>query len=177
MSHTVHPLSRRAFLYGGVRLAVVVAGLVGVARIPDVHADTKKKPKIKSVAERTDEQRSTCEGLGGKLAVLDGPDGGNTTECKGGSRNGYTCINTKKASTCSFALTTVPTKPGGGGAAPPSGGTEDPTDPASPFTEPAVPPTGGNEQPSDGGNEPPSGGGGQPGGRRGRSRGQQRTAE
>ena len=46
MAHTVNPLTRRAFLHGGVRLSLVVAGLVGVPRVPDVAADKKKKRKL-----------------------------------------------------------------------------------------------------------------------------------
>lgn len=153
MSHTMSPLTRRSFIHGGARLSLALAALLASRQAPHVAAGKKKKPKQLSVAERTDIQRESCELYGGQLAVLDGPNGGNTTECKGGEDDGMTCINTKKASKCSQARTQEPTKPGGGGAVPPSGGNEDPTDPSSPVTDPAAPPAGGNEQPSDGGSQ------------------------
>jgi hypothetical protein len=160
-------VSRRGVL-ARLLLAAAVAPVLGVTRADNVAADKKKKkkPKITSVADRTDSQRFLCEEGGGKLAVQDGPEGsgGNTTECKGGTDNGRTCINTKKSTKCSQALTSSPTKPGGGGAVPPSGGVENPSGGANPGGGGAVPPSGGNEDPTGGANPgggahvPPGGG-------------------
>jgi hypothetical protein len=166
MSHTMSPLTRRAVLHGGARLALALTALLGGTRAADVHAgkNRKKKPKIGSVAERTEDQRQSCEAFGGQLAVMDGPDGCgcNTTECKGGG-DGLVCTNTPKKTSCSYPLTDPTDGPLDDVHTPPTDGNEDPRDPSSPVTDPVAPPAGGNEQPS-GGDEPPSGGGGQPGG-------------
>ena len=87
--------------------------MAGLRLAEPVAAGKKKKPKPPSVAERTEAQRELCKIGGGTQAVLDGPNGGNITECKGGDSDGWTCINTKKASRCAMQRTNPPTKPGG----------------------------------------------------------------
>ena len=165
MSNMMSPVTRRLFLHRGARLSLALTFLLGSMQAADVHAGKKKKKqKVPSVAERTEAQRLICAINGGQLVVLDGPDGGNTTECKGGSDDGTTCINTKKKTTCWYARTDLGTKPGGGGAVPPSGGNEDPTGPSSPVTDPAAPPPVGNEQPGGGAAQPGGGGAEDPSG-------------
>jgi hypothetical protein len=54
-----------------------------------------------SVAQKTENQREACETIGGgTLVVMDGPNGSNTTECKGGTGDGDTCFNTATSVKC-----------------------------------------------------------------------------
>jgi hypothetical protein len=163
MSTGATMMTRRVWL-SRLLLAAAVAPVVG-PRVAEPVAAGKKKPKVASVSKRTEEQRVRCEIVGGgQLAVLDGPDGGNTTECKGGSLDGLTCINTKSKTTCARQLTNPPSeKPGGGAAEPPSGGNEQPNDDGTHAGGGAgVDPSGGNEQPTDPGSS--DGGGSHAGG-------------
>jgi hypothetical protein len=149
----------RRFWLSRLLVAAAVAPVVGVKLAEPVAAGKKKrkKPNIGTVEERTANQRYVCEtgDPPGKLAVLDGPGGSNTTECKGGEHDGDVCYNTKKATKCYLGRTQDPTtKPGGGGAVPPGGGNEDPTGGgANAGGGAAVPPTGGVD--SGGGSVPP----------------------
>lgn len=151
-------MTRRHILSTGL-VALVSAFLPGAFLVQHAHAD-KKKPKIPTVAERTGAQREVCENFSdppGKLAVLDGPNGGNTTECKGGSSNGHTCINTKKETKCWQARTEPPSSPLNGVGGPPSDSVnEQPSDGKPVGGGGAVGPTGGVEDP--GGNKPVGGG-------------------
>jgi hypothetical protein len=89
---------------------VAVALLLAVAVVVSLGATTidvkAEKKTYGSVADRTESQRELCETLGGgKLAVMDGPagSGSNTTECKGGTNDGWTCYNTAKTTDCHSA--------------------------------------------------------------------------
>lgn len=155
-------MTRRGWL-ARLLLAAAAAPVAGVTLAAPVAAGKKKKSKIGSVADRTVAQQVVCEANGGTLAVLDGPFGGNTTECKGGENDGEVCYNTTKTTQCYSARTQEPTKPGGGSAVPPSGGNEPPAnDPPLAGGGTGVDPSGGNEHPSDPGAS--DGGGSQAGG-------------
>ncbi len=130
MDITLRMTTRRRILSTGL-LALASAFLPGAALVQNVHAGKKKVKATGTVADRTQSQRESCETIGGgNLAVLDGPNGSNTTECKGGDFDGYTCYNTKKDTACRRNLTKQP---------------------SSPLTDAGGPPSDGvNEQPSDG---------------------------
>lgn len=137
MNSTHDTTTRRHLLTSSLVKSLAIALLPTALLGQNVAADKKKKKKgPPTVSERTQSQREMCETLGGgKMAVLDGPNGGNTTECKGGDSDGFTCINTKKDTKCHQAL----------------------TQPTSSLNDSTAPTTGGNEQPYDGGK--PAGGG------------------
>lgn len=110
MDITLRMTTRRRILSTGL-LALASAFLPGAALVQNVYAGKKVKA-TGTVADRTQSQRESCETIGGgKLAVLDGPNGSNTTECKGGDFDGYTCYNTKKDTTCRRNLTKQPSSP------------------------------------------------------------------
>lgn len=103
MSHMTSPRTRRSFLQGG--LLASLALVVACATLPITEVAAEKKTTKASVSARTESQREVCETTTfsnppGKLAVLEGPNGGNTTECKGGQNDGYTCINTQTTTSC-----------------------------------------------------------------------------
>jgi hypothetical protein len=99
MSARTMTMTRR-FCLSRLLLAAAVAPMAGLSVAAPVGADKKKNVKG-SVAERAKSQQQLCELGGGKLAVLDGPNGGNTTECKGGDNDGWTCFNTTTTTDCS----------------------------------------------------------------------------
>lgn len=147
--------TRRRILSVGL-FALVSAIVPGAILVPDASAGKKKK-KVKangSVIDRTQTQREACETIGGgQLAVLDGPHGSNTTECKGGDNDGYTCFNTKKDTTCWKDLTRQPSSPLNDSTAPPTEGNEQPYDGGKPAGGGHVDPIGGVGDPG----SPPSG--------------------
>lgn len=110
MGTSATTMTRRVWL-SRLLMAAAVAPVAGLRLAEPVAADKTKSSA--SVADRTASQRQMCEVGGGKLAVMDGPEGsgGNTTECKGGANDGWTCINTKTTSDCSKQLTTPPRLP------------------------------------------------------------------
>jgi hypothetical protein len=124
-------VSRRRWL-SRLLMAAAVAPVLGVTLGETANADKKGK-KRKSIKERADAYRRACVADGGTATVEKRP-GGTTVTCTGGT-NGlgeevdWTCTVHSKGSRCHTNLTHSPAPlAGGGGAVPPSGGTEDPTD-------------------------------------------------
>lgn len=113
MNFTLSTTTRRRLLTSSFVSSLAIALLPAAMVVQDVDAGKKKKGKVRgTVAERTQLQRDACETIGGgKLAVLEGSNGMNTTECKGGDYDGRTCYNTKKDTTCFNALTQQPSSP------------------------------------------------------------------
>jgi hypothetical protein len=110
MATSATTMTRRVWL-SRLLMAAAVTPVIGLRFADPVAADKSKSSA--SVADRTTSQRQMCELGGGKLAVMDGPEGsgGNTTECKGGANDGWTCINTKTTSDCSKQQSAPPRLP------------------------------------------------------------------
>jgi hypothetical protein len=133
-------VTRRVWL-ARLLMAAAVAPVVGVPLAETVEADKKKRPSQK---KRIGYARESCEAGGGTLVEQTHDSGGTTTECKGGTFDGTFCFHGAKKTKCHSAAPNLPNA-GGGGAVPPSGGNEDPTD-------------GGGSNPGGGSHVPPSGG-------------------
>jgi hypothetical protein len=118
-------VSRRSLL-ARLLITAVAAPVVGVRLVDPVTAG-KKDQKRQSKAERVHKLVHGCAADGG-TANIEGRPGGATVTCTGGASGDWTCSVHSKGSRCHKNLTYSPTKPGGGGAVPPSDGAEDPSD-------------------------------------------------
>jgi hypothetical protein len=147
-------VSRRSVL-ARLLTAVVAAPVVGMTLAETVNADKKRKHKPRSISSRVRDYKAGCEADNG-TATVDKRPGGTTVTCTGGDQGGdWSCTVHSKGDRCHTNLTHTPAPlAGGGGAVPPSGGNEDPTDTG------ATPGGGGGVDPGPGAD--PTGGG--PGG-------------
>jgi hypothetical protein len=90
----------RTIRAGAIALFLAVAAVLslGVTTM-DVKAETKNTV---GVAQAVENNRETCETIGGgKLVVMDGPGGSVTVECKGGTGNGDYCFISPSTIKCS----------------------------------------------------------------------------
>jgi hypothetical protein len=134
-------------------LALAVAMLFGAMLGQDVAATKNTGKKPTSIAKRVQAQAGVCEANGGTISIRKTAFGSTITHCTGGDQDGYTCVNTKKASYCTYDLTQLPSSPVTDPAAPPTNGNEQPGGGPQPGGGAGVDPGAGNEQPggSDGG--------------------------
>jgi hypothetical protein len=111
-------VSRRRWL-SRLLMAAALAPVLGTTVVPDVDAK-----KIQPIKKRVQNAREACEILG-ETATVEKRPGGTTVTCS----DGFVCTISSKKTRCFQTLTNSPAPlAGGGGAVPPSGGNEDPTD-------------------------------------------------